>query len=225
MSDPNQPPSAPQVPPAYQSPPAPPAPGYPAAPVTPAAPVPPVATPVAPAGAPVPPYGAPQPAPGYQAPPGAYGVPVGGYAPAPNGYAVPSTQAPASSTLGLMALLASLVAAIITPIVAGIMVYQIGLAAPEAVSNGTLTDTSSLAFLSPVRDQVLWAEISFWAGTLLGIFAIVAGIIAIVKQRGRGQGIAGVVVAAIAPGIFFTVVLLLLSIGASAGAMNTFGSL
>ena len=74
-----------------------------------------------------------------------------------------------------------------------------------------------------MRDQVLWAEVSFWAGTALGVFALVAGIIAIVKRRGRGPGIAAVIVAVIAPGIYFGVLTTLLSLGASAGALSTFG--
>lgn len=205
MSDPIQPPSAPQVPPAYQAPP--PAPGYPA-----------------PHGAPTyqPGYQAPS---GYQAPPGAYPVPVGGYqAQTGSGYEVPSAQAPASSSLGLLALIAGLIAAVITPIVAGIMAYQIGFAVPDAVTDGTI-DAGSLAILAPVRDQVLWAEISFWVGTVLGIFALVAGIIAIVKRRGRGLGIAAVVVAALGPVIYWIVLIFLLTIGASAGAMSTFGGI
>lgn len=201
MSEPIQPPSAPQVPPPYQAPP--PAPGYAAPPPT--------------------GYPAPSAAPGYAAPPGAYGVPVGGYQQqAAGGYAVPDTRAPASPVLGWAALIASILAAVISPLVAGIMAYQIGFAVPEAISEGTV-GSGSLAILSPVRDQVLWAEVSFWAGTALGVFALVAGIIAIVKRRGRGPGIAAVIVAVIAPGIYFGVLTTLLSLGASAGALSTFG--
>lgn len=199
MSDPIQPPSAPQVPPAYQAPSA--APGYPA-----------------------PPVGAPPVPPAYQAPPGAYGVPVGGYqAPTAGGYAVPEAKAPRSPALGLAALIAAVIAAVVTPIVAGITAYQIGFAVPEAFSNGNVPAAGSLAILSPVREQVLWAEISFWAGTVLGLFAIIAGIIAIAKRRGRGQGIAAVVVAVIAPIIYFVVLGILLGLGVSAGAITTLG--
>ncbi len=56
-----------------------------------------------------------------------------------------------------------------------------------------------LALLSPVRGLVLWAEIGFWAGTVLGLWALVQGIVAIATRRGRGQGIAAVIVAAAGP--------------------------
>lgn len=200
MSEPIQPPSAPQVPPAYPAP------------------------PVAPGGYPVAPSGYPA-APTYQAPPGSYTVPVGGYqAHVPGGYDAPSAQAPASPRLGLFALIAAVVAAVIAPIIVGIVAYQVGFAVPEAFSSGRVPAGGSLAILSPVREQVLWGEISFWAGTALGIFALVAGIIAIVKRRGRGMGIAAVVVAVLAPVIYSITLVTLLTIGASAGAVVTFGS-
>ena len=230
MTDPNQPPSAPQVPPAYQAPPAAPPVAPPVAPVPPPYPQPTAAQPPAPQQVPpvptAPGYQAPPvpTAPGYQAPPGAYGVPVGGYqVQAPGGYDVPSTTSPRSTALGLSALIAALVAAIVTPILAGIMAYQIGASVPDAVTSGTMTDVSSLAVLSPVRTQVLWAEISFWVGTVLGLFAIVAGIIAIAKRRGRGLGIAALIVAVLGPIIYFVVLAVMLSIGASAGMMDTLG--
>lgn len=167
-----------------------------------------------------PPFGAPvhHQAPVYQAPPGAYQVPVGGYAVPAGGYqapAVPQRQAP---FLGVLALVFSLVAAIVTPIVAGFAAYEIGRRIPEAFEY--VSDVDTLAFLSPARDQVLWAELAFWAGTLLGIAAIVVGIIAIRRRQGRGQGIAALIVAVIAPMIFLVVLVTALSTGTAAGFID-----
>ena len=58
---------------------------------------------------------------------------------------------------------------------------------------------------------------------MLGIAAFVLGILAIVKRRGRGMGIAGIVVAVIGPVIFFTAVFIALSIGAAVGSAELYG--
>jgi hypothetical protein len=72
-----------------------------------------------------------------------------------------------------------------------------------------------------VREWVLLGEIAFWAGTVLGIWAIVQGIVAIAKRRGLGTGIAAVVVAVVGFFIFVTTVygagLAGIATGASAG--------
>lgn len=160
----------------------------------------------------------------YQAPPGAYQVPVGGYAspvsPA-GGYAVPDSARPQSALLGILALVFSLVAAVVTTIVVGVATYEIGRRIPEAASR--VDDFESLAWLSPARDQVLWAELSFWTGTILGIAAIVLGILAIVRKQGRGQGIAALIVSVVGPIIFFAVVLVALTFGGAAGAAGLYG--
>ena len=65
---------------------------------------------------------------------------------------------------------------------------------------------ADLSFLSPVREWVLLGEIAFWGGTVLGIWAIVQGIVAVAKRRGLGTGIAAIVVAVVAIFIFGTVV-------------------
>jgi hypothetical protein len=69
-----------------------------------------------------------------------------------------------------------------------------------------------------VRDLVLWAEIGFWTGTALGVAALVMGIIAIVTRRGRGFGIAAVIVAAVGPVIYGTIVAFAALAGMGAGA-------
>ncbi len=154
-------------------------------------------------------------------PPGAYQVPVGGYAAPLGAYSPPSAPEPMSPFLGILALLFSLVAAVVTPIVVGVAAYEIGRRIPEALSSMSDTD---LSFLSPARDQVLWAEISFWAGTLLGIAAIVVGIIAIRRRQGRVQGIVAIVLAVLAPIAFFGVLAITLTVGAATGATELYSS-
>ena len=210
MTDPQLPPPSgaiPPVPPAPQgavpppAAPASPAPAYPAAPAYPSAPA-------------APGYSS-APAAQYQAPPGAYQVPVGGYAAPVGEYSAPEATPRRSPLLGVLALIFSLVAAVVTPIVVGVASYEIGRRIPEAMSRAE--EFSSLAFLSPARDQVLWAELSFWTGTILGIAAIVIGIMAIVRKQGRGQGIAALIVAVVAPVIFSVVVIAALSAGGATG--------
>lgn len=149
------------------------------------------------------------------APPGAYQVPVGGYATSAGTYTVPATTARPSALLGTLALVSALVAAIVMPLIAGANALAIGEALPT-----TTASTYDLRMLSPVRDQVLWAEVSFWAGTVLGIAAIVLGIIAVAKRRGRGAGIAAIVVAVLGVVFFFTVLIIALAIGGAAGAVG-----
>lgn len=209
MTDPQLPPPSGAVPPVPTAP-------YGAVPPPPLGyqPAPPAAPPVYAAPVVAPPvYSTPTPAP-QAAPPGAYQVPVGGYAAPAGAYAVPETTPRASGFLGLLALILSLVAAVVTPIVVGVAGFEIGRRIPQGI---TTTNDDVLSVLSPARDQVLWAELSFWTGTLLGVAAIVMGIIAIRKKQGRGAGIGALVVAVLAPAIFFVVLLIAFSTGSAAG--------
>lgn len=125
---------------------------------------------------------------------------MGGYAAPAGAYTVPDATVRPSRVLGLTALILAIVAAVVTPLIVGITAFAIGRSLPYGI-----TGANDLSVLSPVRDQVLWAELSFWVGTVLGIAAIVMGIIAIRKKQGRGPGIAAIVVAAVAAVIFFVV--------------------
>jgi hypothetical protein len=183
--------------------------------------VPPPAAPVYPPAAPTypvaPPYASTQNAPAAAypaAPPGAYQVPVGGYAAPAGAYTAPDTTVRPSGLFGTIALVLALLAAVVTPIIAGIAAFEIGRVIPQGV---TTTTTEDLSVLSPARDQVLWAELSFWIGTILGITAIVLGIIAIAKRRGRGAGIAALVVSVLGAVIFFVVLVAALAAGSAAG--------
>lgn len=161
---------------------------------------------------------APPAGPGYQAaPPGAYQVPVGGYATASGAYEVrPPAREKGSSLLGIMALVLAIAAAVVIPIIGGIVGFEIGTRLPSGLDT---SEPEFLTILSPARDQVLWAEIAFWTGTVLGIAAIVLGIVAIRKKQGRGAGIGAIVVAAIGPIIFWIGLVIALSAGTASGFM------
>lgn len=204
MTDPQLPPpygSATDLPPAYPGAPQPPSYGAPSG--VPASPFP------APAGT-----GAPFP-PAPQAPPGAYQVPVGGYAGPEGGYAVPPVAAPQrSGLLGILALVFAVLAAVASPVVAGIAGFEIGTRIPGGFDT---TDPSFLSVLSPARDQVLWAEIAFWAGTVLGLAGIVVGIIAIVKRQRRALGVVALILSVLGAGIYWIVLTISLSLGTANG--------
>ncbi|MCS3443627.1 hypothetical protein [Microbacterium phyllosphaerae] len=196
------PPAYQQAPPTYQQ--APPA-------YQPAPPTYQQASPAYPQSPPAYPVGAPAP---QAAPPGAYQVPVGGYA-APSGtYQAPPTEQKRSGLLGILALVFAIIAAVVTPIIAGAAGFEIGHRIPGGLDT---TDPDFLSILSPARDQVLWAEIAFWTGTILGIAAIVIGILAIRKKQARGAGIAALVVAVLGPIFFWVVLLVTISAGTAAG--------
>lgn len=190
MSDQTPPPPVPPLPPM-----APPTPPYTGQPYTgqpytgqPYAPSPP--HPSAPSGAPYP-----------NAPAGYTGYPPAGHD-AGTAQVMPAAKKPGG--LGLVALLLALAAAVVAPLVGAVAAFQVGAGAQlDATSASAWAD---LSFLSPVREWVLLGEIAFWAGTVLGIWAIVQGIVAIVKRRGLGTGIAAIVVAVFAVVIFGTVV-------------------
>lgn len=190
-------------------------------------PVPPVDPSAGGAAAPQPPaYAAPQPsvfppAPYAQqtpqaAPPGAYQVPVGGYSSPGGAYTVPDTTPRSSGITGVLALVFGLIAALVAPILAGVFGFEIGARLPEGIDS---SDPNLLRLLSPARDQVLWAEIAFWAGTVFGIAAIVLGIIAIRKKSRRALGIVGLVVAVLAPFFFWTALGVMLSVGTATAFM------
>jgi hypothetical protein len=146
------------------------------------------------------------PPPGFAAPyptPAAYGTQPA-YAPA---YA-PPRRGSDSSTLGVVALVLALLATVGASIAVAFAGYAVGAGAmsegigmsPEGLEN--LSDDELFALLIPVREWVLAGEIAFWAGTVIGVWALVQGIVAIVRRRGRGAGIAAVAIAAVGPIVF-----------------------
>ncbi|GAA5091319.1 hypothetical protein GCM10025760_18310 [Microbacterium yannicii] len=165
-----------------------------------------------PAGWAAPPAGAYAPAPGY-APPAGYAVsPVA--ASGQYGTGIPARR---SGVLGVVALALALVATVGAGIVGAIASFRIGLGAGREISARAFDADFDWSVLSPVRDWVLLGEVAFWVGTVLGLWALVQGIVAIVTARGRGAGIAAVIVAALGPIAFGAVVQGFLTAGLSAG--------
>ncbi len=158
-----------------------------------------------------------------QPPPGYYVPPAGAYAAGPNGYppyaGYPApTPAKGGAALGVVALILALVALILPTIIAGSAGFAIGFGLGE---EGLVAAerTSGLHALAPVRGAVLWAEIAFWFGTVLGIWALVQGAIAIARRRGRVPGITAVVIAFLAVGVYFTVLFVGIALGVAAEGM------
>lgn len=190
---------------------------------------PPVPAPAAPTGwvAPsAPPFGTPT------APPAqAYAMPAG-YAP-PVGY-VPGAQVgpgsapgygsahaaarPTGRGLGVVALIVAVIATVGAALVVGVAAFAIGVGTGREIALMPRGGDFEWAALAPVRDSVLLAEVAFWIGTALGLWALVQGVIAMVKDRGRGFAIAAVVIAALGPVLFFVVLQGFLSAGYAAGS-------
>lgn len=154
-------------------------------------------------------FGAPAPQPGFAAP---YVVP-----PAPGFAAQPPPRA--SRTLGAIAFALSIVAVLVAPIVAAVAGWRIGLGVGyEGLIAFSDDPTGSLSSLTPVRGDVLMAETAFWVGTVVGVWAIVQGIVATALGRGRVFGVIAIVLAAIGPFLYFFLLLVLLGAG-SAGSI------
>lgn len=132
--------------------------------------------------------------------------------PRPPGGGVPAPPVQAArGYIGVVALVAGLIATAGTTVVGAIAAWQIGLGAGKAIGESPRGADFDWSTLSPVRGHVLTGEVSFWIGTVLGIIALVLGIIAIVADRGRVAGIVAVVVATLGPVVFLSVVALVLS--------------
>jgi hypothetical protein len=164
----------------------------------------------------------PAPAPHPAAP--LYAPPPGDAAPdtlpvAPAAAPLPAARPAATGPgLGLVALVAGIAAAVIPTILISVASFQVGLGAGKALALRPITQDFDWSVLTPVRDWVLLAEVSFWLGTALGVWAIVQGIIALVKNRGRGFAIAALCVA-VAGFVFFAVALQgFLTAGLAAGS-------
>lgn len=112
--------------------------------------------------------------------------------------------------LGVWALVLALVAAVLASAAAGFLAFRIARGAGPAVLDADPA-TIDWRVLSPVRDLVLAGEITFWAATVLGVAAVVLGIVATVRRAGRGRGIAAIVIGVLGPLVFgvFVVVALI----------------
>ncbi|MDQ1084425.1 MULTISPECIES: hypothetical protein [Microbacterium] len=142
---------------------------------------------------------------------------------APGGYAAPAYapehRAPVSKRLGIIAFVASLLAVVVGAILAytaglqaaGIAQYvdpSAGQVDPESLPPEVQQSAVAVAGLSVA---------AFAIYGILGLWGFIQGIIAAVKNRGRGWGIAAIIIAVLG-GI---VVIAALSIGAAAGVGST----
>jgi len=127
--------------------------------------------------------------------------------------AAPPEQRP-RRPLGALALALAIVAAFVASGVGGFAAFRIarGAGAEMMARSGSGFD---LRVLSPVRDIVLLGEAAFWSGTVVGVTALVLGIVATVRNRGRGAAIAAIVVSVVGPIVFVGLVLIALAAGAA----------
>ncbi len=139
-------------------------------------------------------------------------------APRPQGpYAPPLPERRPDGTLGVVALIAGVIALVGASIAVSIAAYQIGLGAGRQLAARALTADFDWSILAPVRDWVLLGEISFWVGTVFGLWALAQGIVAIVTGRGRGAGIAAAALAVAGPIAFIIALNVFLGLGLAAG--------
>jgi hypothetical protein len=136
------------------------------------------------------------------------------HAPPPS---VPRAPRPAGHpALGIVALVLAIIALVAPTVAVGPAAFAVGLDVAPALASPV--PPSDLAILAPVRGWVLVGEIAFWAGTVLGIWAIAQAIVAISRRRGRGQGIAAVVIAPLGFFVFVSVASGFFFAGLAAGA-------
>lgn len=122
--------------------------------------------------------------------------------------------------LGTWALILSLVATLLASAVAGFLAFRIASRVLPDLQTATTVDAR---VFSPVRELVLAGEITFWAATVIGVTALVLGIVATARNAARGAGIAAIVVAALGPIVFGAFVVLAIT-GAAATASTGGGS-
>jgi hypothetical protein len=146
---------------------------------------------------------------GYSAPPAAYAAPTPAETSRPTG----------SNRLGLIAFVVSLLGIVIGAILATLGGIQSGSLAQFAeYSNGTATIDPET--LPDAANQIAIAAgalsvSAFLVWGVLALWGFIQGIIAAVKNRGRGWGIAAIILAVIGGGIVFGFFLLGATIGAA----------
>ncbi|MFS0732509.1 hypothetical protein ABC304_10955 [Microbacterium sp. 1P10UB] len=168
-------------------------------------------------GQPQPPYTQPPQPQGYAQPP-QFTAP---YAAAPTGTFPPSVEAARGTALGTVALVLALIALVVPTGIAAAAGYDIGVGLGREVPSVS-SDTFDLRLLTPVRGSVLIAEIAFWSGTVLGVWAIVQGIVAAAKNRGRGAGVAAVVIGVLGVVAFGIALTWALTAGVAVSAASAF---
>ncbi|KZE41205.1 hypothetical protein [Microbacterium sp. T32] len=147
-----------------------------------------------------------------------YTAPQAGYSAPPAAYGAPAARPKGSSRLGLIAFVAALVGIIIGSILATIGGMQTG-GLTQYADYSTGTGTLDYDSVPPSVQQMGIAAglLTIAAFLVWGAFALwgfIQGIVATVKNRGRGWGIAAIVLAVIGGGI----VLIFLTVGVGVGA-------
>lgn len=130
---------------------------------------------------------------------------------------VEAPPAPSSPALGRIAL----VLAIGAVLVAAVPAWVAAQAAGEAIAYSQMAAGGTgfgWQMLIPARDLILLGEIGVWTGLGLAAWALVQGIVAIRRRRGRGPGIAAAVIAVLTPFVLAAVVFAAFTVGAALGA-------
>jgi hypothetical protein len=122
-----------------------------------------------------------------------------------------------SKTLGVVAFVAGLVVTVVSPIVSAVSGATLGhLVKPgDGFSAGFAAGANSHDPQTALIGLLIVAQLLVGSG--LGIWALVQGIIAVRRRRGRGWGIAAIVLAAAAPVISFIVYIVAIAATQSAG--------
>ena len=136
---------------------------------------------------------------------------------APAGWVQPAAQQPRSRTLGVTAMIIALA---VTALSIGASIVVGLTAAPFAqrtsssfsFNTGSLTPEQAAAFAP--AGALMGAQILL--GTVLGIVALVLGIVAVATKRGRPFGVVAIVAAAAAPIVSFIVYATLVAVGVPA---------
>ncbi len=130
------------------------------------------------------------PIPGFEPPPA--------YVPPPGYVLTPVVAAPRSSRLGLVAMCIAIFVFVATIVVS--ILIGIG-AAPFAVQDGSgFHYYLEVGSSNPTESALAVAElVQGFAGTALGIWALVQGIVAVATRRGRRFGVVAIVLAALGP--------------------------
>lgn len=183
----------------------------------------PVPRPTAP---PVAPYSGPYATPAQpQAQAPAQGMPAAGayappYTPPVDPRAAAALAAPPARRSGALGIVAVILAglAAVTPLFGAIAAYRVGIGAGRSIASLPQGAPFDFSLLTPVREWVLMGEVAFWVGTVLGVWAIIQGVMAIVTRRGRIAGIVAIAIAVLAPIAFAVAVVLALGSAAEAGS-------
>jgi hypothetical protein len=141
------------------------------------------------------------PAPGASAPPPAY-APAPGYdAAPPAAYAAgPGTKPKGPSTLGIVAFVASLAAVIIGSILAFMAGQSLGSVVEYSGSSTVDVETLPADAQQALATGGLLSVAAFGIFGILALWGFIQGIVATVKNRGRGWGITAIVLAVIGGG-------------------------